>query len=1332
MILTRRFSAILICLLALSLSVQAQNQKLRVEDGPTAERMLSRGGKLVADYGTFKIIQADAASVAGETNRVESAEESNFIELHAARVDTRTTAAKALRQVHGSFRGQHLHLIQFAAPVKPEWRQALEQTGVKIVSYIPQNAYLIYGDAAALTLAQAWAGTNAVVQWEGVYQNDWKINPAARATNATGQVRWPGTSSFAIQLVDDPAANTHTLAQVDALKLAPVERESRGLGYRNLFVQLPPERLAELATNADVVSIQPYFPRKKFCERQAQIMAGNLTGNVPSGPGYLAWLATKGFTQAQFDASGFVVDVTDSGVDNGTTTPNHFGLHTGGGSASRVAYARLEGTANTGSTLQGCDGHGNLNAHIIGGYDDLTGSPFADATGYHYGLGICPFVKVGSSVIFDSTDFTSPSYDNMLSRAYRDGARVSNNSWGADTAGAYDADAQNYDALVRDAQPGGSAVATAGNQEMVIVFAAGNAGSTAQTVGSPGTGKNIICVGAGENVQAFGAADGSGVADSGANSANDVISFSSRGPCDDGRFKPDLCAPGTHVSGGVAQAANPTATGTAIACFDGSGVSGGTGGSFYFPAGQQFYTASSGTSHSTPGISGACALLRQYFINRALTPPSPAMTKAYLVNSTRYMTGTGAAGTLPSNSQGLGSVNLGTAFDGVARVLCDQTELFTASGQSRQFTGSVGDAGKPFRVTLAWTDAPGSTTGNAYNNNLDLTVTVDGTVYKGNVFSGASSVTGGTNDTKNNLECVFLPAGVATNFTVTVTAANINSDGVPGNASALDQDFALVIYNAATNTAPLLSRQPASLTNAVGGSAAFTVTATGVAPLAYQWFFNNAALGGATNSSLLFTGVAAANAGGYFVIVTNAFGSATSAVATLTVTLAPVITQSPASQSVLVGQPAAFSVTAAGAPPLVYQWRFNGNNLAGATGTNYAIAAVAAGDAGSYDVFITNASGSVTSSVAVLTAVNPAAYSGVLAGWDFNLLSGYGASPLAAATSAPNVTVTGLTRGSGVTTSGTAAARAWGGNGFTSASAAAAVAANLFATCDLTANAGYLVSFSSVSKLVYRRSSSGPANGVLQYQVGSGIFNDLTNLAYSSSSSGAAVAALDLSGIAALQNVPAGTKVTFRLVNYGATSSGGNWYLYDQTTPAVNDFEISGSLAPASLPVAAPVIASQPAATNVFAGKNASLSVTATGNGPLSYQWLQGTQPLTAAGPVAGTRTNVLSFLPAATNHTGSYSVIITNLGGSVTSSVAALNVVPVPALIVSGVSNFLSLGADGGAAGNPYVVERATNLTATTVWVPVQTNVIGTNGQIRFSQTNQNGPAGFYRLQFP
>ena len=63
----------------------------------------------------------------------------------------------------------------------------------------------------------------------------------------------------------------------------------------------------------------------------------------------------------------------------------------------------------------------------------------------------------------------------------------------------------------------------------------------------------MITVGASESVRAIGATDGCGVTDTGANSARDIINFSSRGPTDDGRIKPDVVAPGTHVAGAQPQ-----------------------------------------------------------------------------------------------------------------------------------------------------------------------------------------------------------------------------------------------------------------------------------------------------------------------------------------------------------------------------------------------------------------------------------------------------------------------------------------------------------------------------------------------------------------------------------------------------------------------------------------------------------------------------------------------------------------------------------------------------------------------------------------------------------
>ena len=657
-------------------------QKLAVSNPEVSQKVAAEGALLVADYGSYQLWSAPAATaakVAGEPG-VTVVEGEDVIELSAGPISTAVAGlARSAGGIAASLSGKRLHLLQFAGPIKPEWHASLVKAGLRVVAYVPRNAYLVYGESAPLGQFRATAASAAYLQWEGAYLPEHKIHPRARAAVEKAARQEATDDLFAIQLVEDEDANGRSLQFLDQVRRELIRRSSF-LGYVNVILRLPPERLAEVSALPDVVSIQTYALPKKRDERQGQILAGNLTGGLPNGPGYLAWLASKGFTAAQFAASGFGVDVSDSGIDNGTTSPNHPNLHVLGDAAQpgRVLYNRLVGTPNSGSTIQGCDGHGNLNSHIIAGYNNLSGFPHTDSLSYHYGLGIAPFVRVGSSVIFDPNYFTDPDYAELQSRAYNDGARISCNSWGADVGGAYNSDSQAYDALVRDAQPSGSPFPTAGNQEMVIVFSAGNAGSSGYSIGSPGTGKNIISVGAAENVHSHSTAnggndstgsDGCGVSDTGADNANDIISFSSRGPCIDGRVKPDIMGPGTHVTGGVGQEAGYGSTGTALACFAGTGVcalpGGGTVGSpnNFFPLGQQFYTTSSGTSHSCPALGGGAALLRQHFINRDWPTPSPAMTKAWLMNASRYMTGLYANDTLPSNNQGMGMLNLGTAFD---------------------------------------------------------------------------------------------------------------------------------------------------------------------------------------------------------------------------------------------------------------------------------------------------------------------------------------------------------------------------------------------------------------------------------------------------------------------------------------------------------------------------------------------------------------------------------------------------------------------------------------------------------------------------------------------
>ena len=175
--------------------------------------------------------------------------------------------------------------------------------------------------------------------------------------------------------------------------------------------------------------------------------------------------------------------------------------------------------------------------------------------------------------------------------------------------------------------------------------------------------------------------------------------------------------------------------------------------------------------------------------------------------------------------------------------------------------------------------------------------------------------------------------------------------------------------------APFIASQPTNITVATGGSGGFAVTALGASPLRYQWRFNvTNLLTRATNASLALVNVQSTNAGNYTVVVTNSFGSVTSLIGVLTVSggSAPAITAQPTNLTVIQSSNATFSVTATGTAPLNYQWWFNATNkLAAATNASLTITNVQATNAGNYTVVITNAFGSITSSIAVLTVWLP-------------------------------------------------------------------------------------------------------------------------------------------------------------------------------------------------------------------------------------------------------------------------------------------------------------------------------------------------------------------------
>jgi hypothetical protein len=205
-----------------------------------------------------------------------------------------------------------------------------------------------------------------------------------------------------------------------------------------------------------------------------------------------------------------------------------------------------------------------------------------------------------------------------------------------------------------------------------------------------------------------------------------------------------------------------------------------------------------------------------------VSAPSPALMKAYMIAHPTYLTGVGAGGNLPTNSQGYGMPNMELAFDATPRSLLDQTHVFDNTGETWTWNGAVADPSKPVRIVMVYTDAAGAIGTSPQVNNLNLTAVLGANTYLGNRFTGQWSVTGGTADNANNYEAVFLPAGTSGPLQITVTAANIAGDGVPGQGDTTDQDFALVCYNCAQNPDFTLTATPASLEICAPANAVYT------------------------------------------------------------------------------------------------------------------------------------------------------------------------------------------------------------------------------------------------------------------------------------------------------------------------------------------------------------------------------------------------------------------------------------------------------------------------------------------------------------------------------
>jgi hypothetical protein len=225
---------------------------------------------------------------------------------------------------------------------------------------------------------------------------------------------------------------------------------------------------------------------------------------------------------------------------------------------------------------------------------------------------------------------------------------------------------------------------------------------------------------------------------------------------------------------------------------------------------------------------------------------------------------------------------------------------------------------------------------------------------------------------KNGVSISGATSSTYTTPAETTADNNAAFTAVVGNTAGNATSNAAMLTVTNPIVAPAITTQPASQTVIAGKTASFNVAASGTAPLTYQWSKNGAAISGATSSTYTTPAETTTDNNAKFTVaVSNSAGSATSNAALLTVTsatVAPAITTQPASQTVIAGKTASFTVAASGTAPLTYQWSKNGVAISGATSAAYTTPAETTTDNNAkFTVAVSNSAGSATSNAAILT-----------------------------------------------------------------------------------------------------------------------------------------------------------------------------------------------------------------------------------------------------------------------------------------------------------------------------------------------------------------------------
>lgn len=781
------------------LSIKASGPLFKVyftRENATKEVLILAGASIIEDYGCFVLVNLPQTSVDQLRNKgfdVQPCTGYDTVQINNTRLHPDQdkilmpeTAIPENLQIGIPSPGDYTYFIfQFIGPIKEEWKKFVSGCGGTIVGTLNQNALIVKATPSVATSIKDFEKVTGGTPIHPFYKIGDNIAPDEKGNIQLDVSLYQGESPEAV-------------AKRLPFEITFGDNTQNG----NLIVKCTIDDIETITRDVAVSNIGRYAPREIFMDYSREIM-GIQARTANSSPPLSA--SSTGVWDMGLKGKGETVCVQDTGCDTG----NLVTLNTDYGTPPRVVghfgyndypYMTYSGPdPDQSKPWNDVHGHGTFVAGQVLGNGGHSNGQYA---------GVAPEANL---IVQRGLGFMNPG----LPDSYKLGARVHTNSWGS-SWNTYDSECQYVDWFVRE------------NPDMVVTIAAGNSGPYAGTTGIPSTSKNAICVGAAGNDKpnatlaananvgtttlqvgsTTGFSNGMRVCIVGNNSpaedeycrvtgtaggpprifitpaltfthnsglrvhgnhAEAIARFSSRGPTEDGRIKPDIMAPGQNVTG-IRLGSPP------------------------------YYSFDwNGTSMATPNLAGCAALTRQWFRERQTRlAPSAAVVKAMLINGARNVREdyNGTALYYPNTNSGWGYVDLYKtlypANPTVRRYYDYKKGIWT--GQKIDFPIMAGPG--TFKATLVWTDFYSVPGANPHLvNNLDLVVTSPGgaNTYWGNQFNAGTSESTPNptaTDELNNVEGVTLNNSTYSGqYTVSVVGSNILQGPQP---------FALVVQYEST------------------------------------------------------------------------------------------------------------------------------------------------------------------------------------------------------------------------------------------------------------------------------------------------------------------------------------------------------------------------------------------------------------------------------------------------------------------------------------------------------------------------------------------------------